>query len=337
MRLEDKYPSLLADAVDSPSSNIGAFLPFSFELFARIEHHDASGAFRKAVNRFVESDLISQELRRVLVAMFELQPWRDGSSADSPKKLERLRSEVRGMGVDLDAVSPGSFFLDRLPEDLYSFYRGLDSFASPKAAIGLRLPEPIALHLGATRVASGSQLVAVAMNRGFAKDVSVDGLCGELWILNTEVSAGSVVARGNGVLIWIAGTILVPIAIAAFGKEISDPAKEALQRMHIQRNLSSVKGRCVLEGHVQLELDALSRSFEASVFSRSSRGVCVEQAALTIVGRSPGAIDGVDGPQTDAARRTFKQMWGVVDKVPISQEYVSALLKALKGSQPPNK
>lgn len=149
-------------------------------------------------------------------------------------------------------------------------------------------------------------------------------------------SQGSVKTSGNGWLAFVTTSLLIPFALQSFGKEVADPMKEYFRRIEIRSEYQTTVGPCVVEGYLNLDINQLTAAFEQGVVSGTRRGVCFEQAALKLAGRSPGTIDGYAGPNTDAARTAFKYQWGIPGAKCNSPEYVSALRRALQGKEPPS-
>lgn len=62
--------------------------------------------------------------------------------------------------------------------------------------------------------------------------------------------------------------------------------------------------------------------------------VCIEQAALKSLKYVPGPIDGVDGPNTAAARTHSMSEWGLQNVSAGSVDYWQTLGRALDGNKP---
>lgn len=356
--MSDLYPGLLRG--DAAGESVA--LPFSYhlkaelleprldELFAGTRQGDpienARRQFGKAATHIAEAAVLSEVLRDTLLSVLIMGNPPDFLGGRQWARLRDIAGIVRSRGIQLELMSPEEALFSWFPsktqnrslapgqakqfEDLRrnASWRGTTRPHLPAAALQAYNGRP--LHVG-------PQLLALAVNVGSDSEVGIDGLCGELWLYESVLEHGSVFNHGNGAFKWIATTVLVPAIIAGFAKEMSDPIRETWSRIKIEQNVRTLNGTCVVRGDIKLNYESLMQEFEKSMHQGGRKTECVEQMALTLVGRFPGELDGLEGPKTQAARQTFKQQWGIVDKQPVSPEYVAALTKALRGIQPPSK
>lgn len=356
--MRDMYPGLLRG--DAASKSVA--LPFSYHLKAELLEPrldllfddprqgdaivNARGQFGKAATYIAEGAVLSEVLRGTLFSALLMGYPPDYFGDRQGVRLRDIVELVRSRGIKLKPLSPEEALFNWFASEtqLRSFapervetFDSLRRSARWDGTTRPHLPAAALLALNGRPVQVGPQLLALAVNDGSDQEVGIDGLCGELWLYESVLEHGCVASRGTGAFKWIATTVLVPAIIACFPKEMSDPFRETWSRIRIEQKVPTLNGTCIVRGDIELNYELLIQEFEESMYRGGRTTACVEQMALTLVGRSPGKIDGLEGPNTQAARQTFKLQWGIVDKRPISKEYVAALTKALRGIQPSSK
>lgn len=166
----------------------------------------------------------------------------------------------------------------------------------------------------------------------------------EMGLLECDAKLGSLTTWGKGWLRSASGGQALLIGLLLLGaSNLVDGAKEPLQqyfaRIDISNELKTLTGPCHVKGYLEAQLPSLVTLVNAHLPRNPKLAVdptvCIEQTALRSLKYDPGAIDGVDGPNTKAARSHFINDWGLAKVSADSIEYWRTLGKALDGNKPP--
>ncbi len=166
----------------------------------------------------------------------------------------------------------------------------------------------------------------------------------EMGLAECEASLGSIKTSGIGWLKSASGgqALLVGLLLFAVSSVVDgakEPTAKFLARIDIAHELNTLAGPCHVKGHLTAELPSLIALVKAHLPRNPKLSmdptICIEQAALRALKYDPGPIDGMNGPNTDAARAHFKNEWGLQKVSVDSVDYWQTLGKALEGSKPP--
>lgn len=156
-----------------------------------------------------------------------------------------------------------------------------------------------------------------------------------------EAWEGSLRARGTILIKAVGSSLVLPLAIAAFGAatapQLGLPIGKFMARQKIESRLMSADVSCVTETRFSFDREQLIQQLEKQMSLSKPMGICQVQAALYALDLSPGKIDGKMGPRTVAAMETFEMRYQLPSHSHNKPVFFNALARALTGEQPPSK
>jgi len=321
-------------------------LPFEFKLkSALLGWNDEELPYSRTEMTYFHASVLADFWNEFLTSVTDLSYFQPGRFTDPGPESQAVLPELR-----MVARSPVHYFLGRILHD----------FTAPNEVPGfdlneysrsrLRRPgETIGFSLNfAHSLAAGNrfymspqpELICVGQvdQSSFYWGKEFRSVHSEAWLTESIYEYGSLGHSGRGKLKWFGVSVLLPVILAGFSTSLCEPIKVGWRQIEIHREVGSLRGEpCILKGTIQLDLSQIEAGMGAALHSGGRQAICIEQVALRLVGRNPGAVDGIDGKETGSARATFKTQWQISDKKKYSWEYIAALTAALQGRNPPGK
>lgn len=156
-----------------------------------------------------------------------------------------------------------------------------------------------------------------------------------------EVWEGSLRATGVAVLVFLGGSVLLPLTIGAFNgwsaPSLGQAGSKAQAVRKIEQRLETESVHCETEANFHFDRARVVADLEKRFSLTDRAGVCEVQAALFALDLSPGEIDGRLGKHTVVAMRAFEQRWGLPANCANHPLFYHALAQALAGEPPPGK
>jgi hypothetical protein len=160
----------------------------------------------------------------------------------------------------------------------------------------------------------------------------------EIALLPFSATVGSLRTVGVVVLTFLGANLVMPLVAQALQRwSPIDMGVEVVTQTAIDGRLKELTWACRVEGVFHYDAKSLAAHFRQTSLAGTPASLCAVQGALAVLGYPPGRLDGVPGPDTDAAARAFARAWNLPENSVGRPVFNATLAMALTGKAPPRK